>query len=123
VGNIKPMVVKLILVTGVLSLILGLLYGVSFVGVLLMSAILAVVSYYVGDLIILPLTNNITAVISDFILSFAVIWLVCLFLIRQGAVTMTGVLIAALAIAAGEYFFHLYMGNQQRIEEIKSKLQ
>lgn len=57
-----------------LFIVLGLIYGMSFQSIVLLTAVIGVVSYIIGDLLILPRSNNIVATATDFGLAFLLIW-------------------------------------------------
>ncbi|SFE08879.1 Protein of unknown function [Lentibacillus persicus] len=106
----KALVIKGLLTLIALFIVLGLGFGVSFGNVLIMTAVLGIISYFAGDLGVLPKNGNIMASISDFGLTFLVVWLMGMLLANIGFTTMAGAaLISALVIAAAEYFFHIYI--------------
>lgn len=105
----KALTIKGIATLIVLYLVLGLGYEVSFINVLLMTVILGVVSYALGDLYILPKTSNMTATMADFGLAFLLVFLLGMGLTDLASGTLAGAaLIVALIMAIGEYFFHIY---------------
>lgn len=68
-----------------------------------------VVSYVLGDLFVLPRFGNFFAVIADLPLAFAAIWL-CSYALIEPTINMAyASFFAALAIAAIEAFFHVFM--------------
>lgn len=102
---------KFLLITSVVFVILQLLYGVDFGTVLLISATLTLVSYFAGDLLILPKTNNLTASSADFGLSLITIWLMGVLLVGNPYYpSLTAALITSVIITVTEYGFHIYMG-------------
>lgn len=110
--HLKAIIIKFLASTVVLYVILGLFYGMSFGSVLILSLILGVVSYIVGDMIILPKTNNTTATIADFLLSLLVIWAISRNMTYTGGYPnnfFSMALISTIFITAFEYFFHKYL--------------
>jgi hypothetical protein len=108
--HVKAMLVKFVATLALLYIILGLYYGMTFGTVFLITLILGVISYIVGDLGILPRTSNMVATIADFGLSLAVIWvLTSMMTANTNAFTMA--LISAIGVAIFEYLFHNYMAN------------
>lgn len=91
-------------------LVLGLAFGMSFTSVVLIAVSLNAVAYIIGDLIILPRTNNYIATLADFGISLIMIWsLVSGMTAVENPVYIT--LIAATLIAMAEYFFHRYVAK------------
>lgn len=112
----KALTIKGIATLIVLYLVLGLGYEVSFINVLLMTVILGVVSYALGDLYILPKTSNMTATMVDFGLAFLVVFLLGMGLTDLASGTLAGAaLIVALIMAIGEYFFHIYFLKKEAL--------
>jgi hypothetical protein len=95
---------------GLLYVILGVGYDMAISNVFLISLVLAAASYVIGDLFILPRTNNTTATIADFGLAFMVIWLMGESL-TFGESLFTPSLVAAAGIAVFEYFFHKFVAD------------
>lgn len=107
---------KLVAMLVVLYIILGLFYGVSFLNVFWITLTLGIVSYLVGDLLILPRTNNFVASLVDFALVFGLIY----FWIDAYAFAgnlFTASLISAIAVTAFEIFFHRSIGSQLKREQ------
>ena len=71
--HIKPLAIKFISSLVLLSVILGLFFDMSFGNIFLITLVLGVVSYVIGDLFILRRTNNIIATLADLGLAFLVI--------------------------------------------------
>ena len=88
---------------------------------LLISLILTFLAYVLGDLMIFRkagndhdrnsdhVKRNTIATISDFVLSFLVIWLVGKSLFTDDSDVLKAAMISALIIAVGEWFFHKYL--------------
>lgn len=114
--HLKAMAVKFIATLALLYIILGLYYGMTFGTVFLISLILGVISYIVGDLGILPRTSNTVATIADFGLSLAVIWLM-VSLLTESRNAFTMALIPALGITVFEYLFHKYLSNMDKSDQ------
>ncbi|PWU66638.1 MULTISPECIES: YndM family protein [Gracilibacillus] len=108
--HIKMMAVKFFISLALLYVILGIGYDVSFGNVFLITLVLGVLSYILGDRIILPRTNNTVATISDFVLSFVVIYLMTDAL-TVGDDVLQATLISSIALTIFEYFFHKYVAS------------
>ncbi|MCJ7843143.1 YndM family protein [Lederbergia sp. NSJ-179] len=115
--HLKAIAIKFIASLALLYVVLGLMYGMAFGNVLLITVTLGVISYLIGDLLILPRTNNSVATAADFGLSLIVIWMMSDALTIGRVFTMS--LIAAVGITIVEYFFHKYMANEV-LEETKA---
>lgn len=65
---------KFVAMLVLLYIILGIIFGVNFMSVFWVTLTFSIVSYLIGDLLILPRTNNMVASVVDFVMSFAVIY-------------------------------------------------
>ncbi|RNF39553.1 DUF2512 family protein [Planococcus salinus] len=112
--------IKFVMIAAVLLIVLTWIFDVSFVDTLLISLALSAVAYMMGDLLIFlnagkpsdQTTRNSIATFSDFLLAFLVIWFVGQLLTGDMAQMVAPALISSLVIAAGEWFFHLYMDQK-----------
>jgi hypothetical protein len=109
-NHLKALAIKFIVSLVLLYMILGMFYDMSFGNVFLITLVLGVASYVIGDLFILPRTNNTVATLADFGLAFMLIWLMGESL-TYGDSLFTASLISAAGVALFEYFFHKYMSN------------
>ncbi|QED47839.1 DUF2512 family protein [Cytobacillus dafuensis] len=92
-----------------LFFILGFLYNITVVNVLTITITLSILSYIIGDLMILPRTSNAVATVTDFGIAMAVIWILSVSLTTgnyNNLFTMS--LISSAGIAFFESFFHKY---------------
>lgn len=86
----------------------GLLWsGTTLLFALIASLFLTLASYVLGDLAILPRTNNTFASLSDFILSFSLLWVACTIFYQP--YLLSGLFFTAFAISVVEFFFHAYL--------------
>ena len=97
-----------------LYIILGLFNGMSFGNVFIITTALGIAAYVLGDMLILPRTNNTIATVADFLLAFMVIWLLSQTL-TYGDGMFAESLMAALGVALFEYFFHRYLATNNMI--------
>ncbi|KOP83009.1 YndM family protein [Cytobacillus solani] len=93
-----------------LYLILGMMFGMSFGNVLFITLVLGMVAYIIGDMLILPRTNNLVASVADFGLALMVIWLMSSVLPNGGNLFSMS-LISSLGVALFEFFYHKYISN------------
>lgn len=110
--HIKAFMIKAVSTFILLFVILGLLFNYSIGDIFILTLILGVVSYLLGDLMLLPRTSNLTATISDFAIALLITW----FYLANNTISATNVFIASLLTAIGvtlfEIFFHRYMRKQ-----------
>lgn len=88
-------------------LTLSLVNGNYWWPVLIISIIAAAVNYLIGDLAVLPAFGNIIASIGEGIMAALAAYLVAL-VWPAVAVSFTSLLVLAIIIMVGEYFFHQY---------------
>ena len=112
--HIKNLVIKFIMCTVMLLVVLGLFFGVSFTNILWTSVILTVVSYLLGDILILPKGGNLIATVSDLVLAFLAVWVVGMYLYDPDVNLIPASIVSAIVIAVGEWFFHNYVKKQIR---------
>lgn len=108
--HLRALAVKFLASLVLLYIILGLIYDMSFTNVFLISLVLGLASYVIGDLFLLPKTNNTIATLSDFGLAFMIIWILGESL-TYGESLLLASLVSAAGIALFEYFFHKYMAG------------
>lgn len=106
--HIKAILIKFIATIVLLFIILGLFYNMAFRDIFFISLVLGVAAYILGDLIILPRTNNTVATISDFILAVVIIWAMSNALGYDGNL-FTMSLISSIVVGVFEFFFHRYL--------------
>src|SRR5690625_3534318 len=107
--HVKALIIKFIMCTAALWIVLSLFYGVSFGYVVWISLVLTVLSYSVGDLLILPNAGNAVATLADFGLTFLVVWLMGAYLFDPATPAALSAFFSAILIAVGEWLFHNYM--------------
>jgi len=108
----------------ILGIVLTGIYDGEFGDTLLISIILTIVAYILGDLLVFRKTGddhernadhvkrNTIATISDAILTFLVVWLMGRELFTNDGDVLQAAFLSAIIIAAGEWFFHKYLDNQ-----------
>lgn len=105
---LKAFLMKFIMITAVLWVVLSLIYDVSFTDVLITSVVLSVVGY-VGDVYLLPKIGNVWAAISDFVIAYAVIYLLGSYIYEQPIALGAASFVSALILMVGELVLHRYM--------------
>ncbi|WP_246333746.1 YndM family protein [Thermoactinomyces mirandus] len=116
--HVRVLIIKFVASLAFLYIILGLIYGMTFGEVLFLSAVLGVAAYLIGDMLILPRTNNVVATIADFLLAWLIIYWFADGMTVDGNVYRAS-LIAATGVGLFEIFFHRYLANniQHRDQE------
>ncbi|KSU85879.1 Protein of unknown function [Fictibacillus enclensis] len=109
--HILRIVMKFIAAAVVLGIIDALGYDLGASDILGISAVLAIVSYVVGDLFLLRVTNNTVATIADFALAFVILYLMIDNMTIEDDV-LSASLIGSIAITAFEIFFHRLLGRE-----------
>ncbi|MEC1261860.1 YndM family protein [Bacillus swezeyi] len=108
--HVRALCFKFIVSLVLLYVILTLFFGVPFGDMFVLTLFLGVISYLIGDLLLLPRTNNTTATMGDFGLSLVLIWAI---LAMQNNPPYASLALASIISAAGvtvfEFFFHRYM--------------
>lgn len=118
--HVKAIVIKFLMVAVVLEIIMAGVFGFGFGETLLMSVILTLVAYVVGDLLIFrnatahadmaDLTKgNVIATVCDLVLSFVALWLMGEAFADGNENVIAASLISAVVIAVGEWVFHSYL--------------
>ena len=104
-GHITALLIKAVMSVLVLLIVLTGFYHYPASGTISIALLITVLSYIIGDLAILRVSNNYIATIADFLLVTVIIWLVGPFF--QGVSIPLYIAISlALVIALGEWFFH-----------------
>lgn len=106
-------IVAFILKTGIVAIILEIVLGywtaLTFTQILMISLAVTFVAYIVGDILVLPATNNTIATLADIGLAFAVIYLFNF--VYTPHIRWMDALIAGFAVGVGEILFHRYMSR------------
>ncbi|TWT06721.1 DUF2512 family protein [Planococcus sp. CPCC 101016] len=106
---IEAILIKFGMVFSVLFVVLGIAYGVRIFEIFILSLLITAIGF-IGDLIIYPKTSNKVATGGDFILVFLIIWLGGLWLVENPDFSLVmPALYTAVLVAAGEWFFHIYL--------------
>lgn len=109
---IEAFLIKFAMVFAVLFIILGLVYGTEIMDIFLISLVVSVIGF-VEDLIIYPRTSNKIATAGDLILVFVIVWLLAIAWIENPDFSLVMASIySAVLIAAGEWFFHIYLSKR-----------
>lgn len=113
----KALLIKFVMMTAVLWIVLTVAFGVSFADTLLVSLVLTLAAYVLGDLLNFRKSGepeehqkrNLIATVSDMVMAFAVIWLMGEALFPNDTNILSASLLAAILIAGGEWLFHKWI--------------
>jgi len=122
--HVKALFIKFVMIAVVLGIVLTGIYDVEFGDTMLISVVLTVVAYILGDLLLFRKAGddhernadhakrNMVATVSDAILTFLVVWLMGKALFANDSDLLQAAVLSAIIVAAGEWFFHKYLDNQ-----------
>ncbi|MFD1427183.1 YndM family protein [Kroppenstedtia sanguinis] len=112
VRYLKALLIKFAMTFVILWLVLASFRVISFPSVFTASIVLTVVSFLIGDLLILPRFGNVVATMADLALTWFGIWVLAPILLGAFAPLGAASFMSAFFIAMGEILFHKYMKNQ-----------
>ena len=106
---------KFVAMLVLLYIILGIIFGVNFMSVFWVTLTFSIVSYLIGDLLILPRTKNMDASLVDFDKRYAVIYFLVDAYAFEGNL-FTASLLSAIGVTLFEVFFHNSVQTQMEEE-------
>jgi len=110
--HVKAFGIKFIVITVIVFSFFSIFNYAAFNNLILISFITTIITYLLGDMLILKNLGNVTASISDFAFSFFLYWMLGSFFFgMSGAIALTS-LAAAFFTAIAEPFIHEYIRNQ-----------
>ncbi len=109
--HIIALLIKFVMVTVILSIVLGIMTSLTFGNILYLSVAVTVLSYVIGDLLILSASNNMIATIADFVIAFLAVYLFN-DLVNVNMISLWDAIISAALVGTGEWFFHRYLGKK-----------
>lgn len=111
VNHGKAIGFKALMILPIVWIVLSLFNDVSFLHSTMLGVALLLLSYFTGDMMVLPKMGNLAATLGDFALSLIVLW---------GGMNVLGydnslgeAFLTTLLICAGEYFFHQWLLRTQ----------
>jgi hypothetical protein len=108
--HVKALLLKFVMIAVVLEIVLNMLTNLTFGDILYISAAVTILAYIIGDLLILPVTNNTVATVADAGLALATIYLFN-FIWGISEISFIDALISAAVLGVGEWFFHKYVSS------------
>ncbi|MGD6801767.1 YndM family protein [Rossellomorea aquimaris] len=107
--HLKVLIVKFAASLIVFWISLDLFFEATLVDIFSFSLLITVISYFVGDQLLLPRIGKMNAVITDFFLTYLVVWIFGGILFDSYLQVAWGSIISALLIAASEVFVHSFI--------------
>ncbi|WP_100405361.1 DUF2512 family protein [Bacillus solitudinis] len=114
--HVSALIVKTLMVAAVLLIIMSGMYNYPAGTTVGLSLLIVGLSYVIGDIGILRVSNNIVATIADLGLTTIAIWLIGPLLYGYG-VPFSVAFLSALVIGVGEWFFHKFVATLRRQEQ------
>lgn len=98
------------LVNGAIVVSLLMYYAdASFIPAAITATILTLIAYFIGDLLILRMTNNIIATLSDAVLAFLFLWIAGF--VMNWSLSFMEILFISLLLGVAEWVLHRYVFN------------
>jgi hypothetical protein len=107
--NIYVLLIKFVASLIVFWISLDLFFEATLVDIVSFSLLLTVVSYFIGDRILLPRIGKMNALVTDFFLAYLIVWVFGGLLFESYLQVAWGSIISAVLIAGSEVFVHSYI--------------
>ena len=107
----SALLIKFLMVTVALEIILNMLTDLTFTDILYIAIAVTLLAYIIGDLIVLPASNNTVATIVDGVIALTIIY-TSNYLWDVRYISFYDALVAAAVLGVGEWFFHKYVGRK-----------
>jgi hypothetical protein len=98
------------------AIALDLFFDATFVDILSFSLVVTVISYVIGDRIILPRIGNTNALLLDFFLTYLIVWIFGSVLLESYVQIGWGSLISAIIITTAEVVVHRFLQKNYEVE-------
>jgi hypothetical protein len=95
---------------------LDLFFEATFVDILSFSLAITIVSYIIGDRIILPRVGNTNALLLDFFLTYLMVWIFGSVVLESYVQIGWGSLLSAIIITAAEVVVHRFLQKNHEVE-------
>jgi hypothetical protein len=106
--HIVAIILKFIVVLVLLEILLSLTTALSVSQILVISAAVTLLSYVIGDMLILAVSNNTVATLCDAVLVFLTIWAFN-YVPYYGGISVGAAVVCAAVLGIAEIFFHKYV--------------
>ncbi|WHH60039.1 DUF2512 family protein [Petroclostridium sp. X23] len=108
--HINALLIKFMMIAVALEVILMLVTDLSFGAILYIALAVTLIAYVIGDLLILPASNNTVATIADAGLALVTIFMFN-YVFRGAYISFADALLAAAVLGVGEWIFHKYVAR------------
>ncbi len=108
--HLQAILYKFLIIAVSLGIVLSILTDLSFGQILLISATVTIIAYIIGDIGILPMSNNTIATLVDFALAWLIIYAFNYYY-RIAEISISDAFWGAAVIAVGEWLFHKYVSS------------
>jgi hypothetical protein len=116
-NNTLILLLKFVSTVIAFAIALDLFFDAAFADIVSFSLLVTIMSYMLGDRIILPRLGNRNALIADFFLVYAVVWVFGSVLLNSYLQIAWGSVIAAAIITLSEVFIHRYLLNRMEVSQ------
>ncbi|WP_069998683.1 DUF2512 family protein [Cellulosilyticum sp. I15G10I2] len=106
--HVYALLIKFAVIAIVLELVLGFLTNLNFMAILYVALTTTLVAYVIGDLLVLPISNNTVATLVDAGLAVFIIYMYN-YVWVDSVITFTSAVIAGAIVGIAEWFFHKYV--------------
>ncbi|RSK27564.1 DUF2512 family protein [Bacillus sp. HMF5848] len=107
--HIRLLLIKFVVGLVVFWISLDLFFDATFVDIASFALLLTIVSYFVGDQILLPRIGKTNTIVVDFFLTYLIVWVFGGILFESYLQVAWGSIISALLFAGSEVFVHSYI--------------
>ncbi|MFS0752344.1 YndM family protein [Oceanobacillus sp. 1P07AA] len=114
--HLKAIGIKFVIIATILLSIVSIFEFLSVTEMIVMSAILTLATYVIGDLWILPKMGYVAAAIGDLIFAYASVWLLLYTFLGTTFPIATASVYISIIISLTESVFHIYM-KEKILEE------
>jgi hypothetical protein len=109
--HVTALLIKFAMIAVVLEIVLGIITNLTFSEILYISATVTILAYIIGDLLVLPASNNTVATVADAGLALFTIYAFN-YMWNTREISFADALIAAAVLGVGEWFFHKYVASR-----------
>ncbi|PYZ93375.1 hypothetical protein CR194_09315 [Salipaludibacillus keqinensis] len=116
--HVNVLFIKFVASLFIFGISLGLLFDAPLVEVVSFSLLVTIISYFIGDQIILPRIGKMNTVVVDFFLVYLIVWIFGAIFFHSYLMIGWGSIISATLFAGSEVFVHSYI-----VKNIKQTVQ
>lgn len=107
--HLNVLLIKFVASIFIFWISLGLLFNATFAEIISFSLLVTIISYFIGDQIILPRIGKKNTVVIDFFLTYIIVWVFGGVFFRSYLMIGWGSIISATLFAGSEVFVHSYI--------------